>query len=287
VTSIALGLVLLALGSVAARIPPSVAREPAVVLASLGPIETLLVWLGPINVLVGVFNLIPGFPLDGGRIFRSIVWAATGDLHIATRVASALGQAIGWGLVFLGIAMTFGASVPYLGRGIVGGVWLAFIGWFLTAAAAQTWRRQIAHHVLEGETVARVMRPRPPVVRPDTNLAEFVDGWWMRSEERAFAVVDEHDRIAGLVTLADVRAIPGAQWPAMTVGQAMTPAPKLLTCSPNEELSCALDKMNRVDIAQLPVLDRDRLVGMIRRVDIAKWIALHVQSGPGGRRYAH
>jgi Zn-dependent protease len=286
VTSIALGAVLLALTSVVAHIPPEVAADPGAALALLGPAETLLVWLGSINVIVGLFNLVPGFPLDGGRLLRSAIWAATRDLHVATKWASAVGQAIGWIFVFLGIAMVFGAQVPFFGRGIISGLWLSFIGWFLSAAAAQGWRRLLVREVLEGLAVARVMRPPSSPVPQGLELARFVDEWLMRSDDRAFAVLDSSsDRFVGLVALADVRRVPRAQWSTVRVGEAMTPVEKLATTSPREDLSQALDKMIRADVSQLPVLDGGRLVGMLVRSDVAKWIELHLQ--PQGRRYAH
>jgi Zn-dependent protease/CBS domain-containing protein len=284
-TSIALGIVLLALGSLIASVPPEAMADPYAAIARLNPIESLLMWLGPINILVGVFNLIPGFPLDGGRILRSVIWAATHDLHVATRWASAVGQAIGWFFVFLGVAIAFGANVPFFGRGLVAGMWLAFIGWFLSSAAAATWRRQLMQEVLEGLTVARLMRPAGPALRPDTSVASFVGDWLMRGDERAFPVVDEEGRLLGIVSLADVRTAPKDAWDTMTVSQVMTPRDRLVTAAPRDDVSRSLEKMMRADVSQLPVLDGDRLVGMLLRRDVARWIELHAQ--PGARRYAH
>src|SRR6202008_1676903 len=122
-----------------------------------------------INIIVGLFNLIPAFPLDGGRLLRSAIWGATGSLHTATRWASVIGQAFGWLFVLLGVAMAFGAYVPFFGRGLIAGLWLAFIGWFLASAAAQTWRARIVHEMLEGLTVSRLMRPVGLVIPPETS----------------------------------------------------------------------------------------------------------------------
>jgi Zn-dependent protease/CBS domain-containing protein len=284
-TSVALGVVLLALGSLVARVPPEAAADPYAAIARLSPVESLLMWLGPINILVGVFNLIPGFPLDGGRILRSAIWAATGDLHVATRWASGVGQAIGWFFVFLGVAIAFGANVPFFGRGLVAGMWLAFIGWFLSSAAAMTWRRQLMQEVLEGITVGRLMRPDGPAVRPDTTVASFVGDWLMRGDERAFPVLDDEGRLLGVAALADVRATPKEAWETTAVSQVMTPASRLVTASPRDDISQALEKMVRADVSQLPVLGGERLLGMLLRRDVARWIELHAQ--PGARRYAH
>ncbi len=283
-TSIVIGIVLLAIGSAAVDVP--FGTTSGSVLSHLGPGETLLLWLGPINLLVGVFNLIPGFPLDGGRILRSILWAATRNLHDATRWASAVGQAIGWLFVFLGVAIAFGAYVPFFGRGLVSGLWLAFIGWFLSSAAAQTWRRQLVHEILEGVTVARLMRAVHGVVPETTDVASFVDHWLMRSEQTAFAVVDEPGRVSGIVTLADVRGVPRDAWADMRVSRIMTPRDRMVVTSPTEGVSEALEKLMRADVGQLPVLDGERLVGMRHRTDVARWIELHVQP-PRARSYAH
>jgi Zn-dependent protease/CBS domain-containing protein len=283
-TSIVLGVVLLALGSAATSTSSDYVLDPDARLVRLGPIATLLLWLGPINILVGVFNLIPGFPLDGGRILRSAIWRATGDLHVATRWASGVGQAIGWCLVFLGVAMVFGARVPFFGRGFIGGMWLAFIGWFLSAAAAQSWRRLLVHEVLEGVPVSRLMRPAPHAVGAGLDLETFVQEWLMRGDERAFPVVDEGMRLVGLVTLGDVRGVPRAAWPTTKVSDVMAVADKLVIASPREDLADALDKLARADVNQLPVMEGPQLVGMLTRADVARWIDLHAQWP--ARRYA-
>ncbi|HZU82327.1 MAG TPA: site-2 protease family protein [Polyangiaceae bacterium] len=285
ITSIVLGVILLVLASVAGGLPPGVAADRTAALASFGPAATLLTWLGSINVVVGVFNLIPGFPLDGGRILRSAIWGATRDLHAATRWASAVGQAIGWCFVVLGVAIAFGANVPFFGRGLVAGLWLAFIGWFLSSAAAQSWYRQLAHEALEGVPVSRIMRPPGPMVRGDTDLTTFVNEWLMRSEDHAFLVEDDAGRPVGLVTLSDVRGAPRDRWSQLRVDALMTPIGRLTTTSPREDLAVALDKLARTDVGQLPVVDGGQLVGMLLRRDVARWIELHLQ-GPA-RRYAH
>lgn len=115
---------------------------PGQFFALLSPARTVLVWLGTVNILVGIFNLVPGFPLDGGRIFRSFLWSLTGNLNLSTTIASALGQGIGWLIMALGFATVLGISVPYLERSLLGGIWLILIGWFLAGAAAMAKRKQ-------------------------------------------------------------------------------------------------------------------------------------------------
>jgi Zn-dependent protease/CBS domain-containing protein len=285
-TSILLGVFLTVIGSVAIRLPADVMHEPVADLSSLSPLHSLLLWLGPINVVVGVFNLIPGFPLDGGRMLRAAIWGLTKNLHAATWWASAVGQAIGWGFVFVGVAIVFGAQVPLFGRGVVAGLWLAFIGWFLSSAAAQSRRRQQVREVLEGVSVATLLSPAGPVVPPQTDLDTLVEDWMIRSGERAFPVVDDHGDFLGLVTFADMRKVPREAWGSTEVAQVMTPLPRLVTASPRDDLADAADKLARADVSQLPVVDRDQaLVGRLLRRDVLRWVELHIRRG--ARDYAH
>ncbi len=284
--SVILGMVLIAIGSVAIRLPADLVREPLADLTSLTPAESLLLWLGPINIIVGVFNLIPGFPLDGGRILRAAIWGITKDLHVATWWASAVGQAIGWTFVFIGVAIVFGAHVPLLGRGVVAGLWLAFIGWFLSSAASQTRRRQLVREVLEGVSVSRLLIPPGPIVPAHVNLTTLVADWMIRSGERAFPVVDDRGAFLGLVTFADLRKVPRDVWDRTEVAQVMTPRARLVTASPRDDLADAADKLAQADVSQLPVLERDQtLVGQLLRRDVLRWIELHIQQGSRG--FAH
>jgi Zn-dependent protease len=285
-TSIVLGVVVLTLGAWAVKLPPDLADDASADLASLSPVQSLLLWLGPINVVVGVFNLIPGFPLDGGRMLRAAVWGATGNLHLATRWASAIGQAIGWGLVLTGVAIVFGVRLPFLGSGVVSGLWLAFIGWFLSSAAAQTWRRQLVREVLEGVPVSRLMSTPGPEIPAHTDLNSLVSDWLIRGGERAFPVADDSGRFLGLVTFADVRRTPRETWSSTDAAHVMTPLSELVTTTAREDLADAADKLARVDVSQLPVIDAGGgLVAMLHRRDVLRWIELHIQQGTHG--YAH
>lgn len=278
VMSIGLGMSLLVLGMLITGATARSVASPAELMVGLGPVTTLIVWLGPINVLVGLFNLVPGFPLDGGRVLRSAIWAATGNMRIATRWATGVGQALGWTMIVAGIAMAFGARVPFFGTGVVGGLWLAFIGWFLNGAASQSYARMALEDVLAGVTVGRIMRTDFAGISADLRLDAFVNQYLMASDERAFPVFRE-DRMVGLVCLADVRKWPLDRWEATLVSDAMTPANELVVSSPDEPASEAMAKLTQLDVAQLPVLQNGRMVGLIRRRDIARWLELRSQGG--------
>lgn len=234
-TSITLGLVFLFCGAWLAGGPPS---DPALILQRLGPGATLLLWLGPVNLLVGLFNLLPGFPLDGGRILRACLWWATGDLARATRWATRAGQALGLALVVIGVMMIFGAYVPFFGTGLVSGLWLAFIGWFLAGAAAASYRQLVVSTLLEGIPVYRLMRRDVAVVEPDLSLERLVDDLLMRSEQRFFPVV-EGGLLVGLVCLDDVRKVPRVGWDTARVRDVAGPTTPRCSATGGGSRRCA------------------------------------------------
>ena len=276
-TSIVLGVVLLWIGSAVVSVPPDAVADPQLLLARLGPAESLLMWLGPINLIVGLFNLVPAFPLDGGRVLRSAIWAATRSLHVATRWASAIGQGVGWLFVLLGVAMVFGMHVPFFGRGLIGGLWLAFLGWFLVTAAERTWSTQLAHEVLHGLPVARLMRPAEWVVSPETSVSSLVKDWLRNRDQQTYPVVDASGRLRGIATLSDVRKTRRDMWDSTPISSVMTPYGALVTASPYEDLAAAFDKLASSRMSELPVVEDGRLEGLLHRLDIARWIDLHTR----------
>lgn len=275
-TSILLGLFLVVAGGFTAPFGEAVA-DPAVVVAQLGPLTTLLMWLGSINIFLGFFNLIPAFPLDGGRILRAILWTSMDNLRRATRWASQTAQGIGWLMILVGISMIFGVQFPFLGGGVSGGLWLAFIGWFLNRSAVLGYRQVVVQDILEDVPVARMMRSNPPSVSPGISVAELVHEGIMVKDDHAFPVVDE-GRLAGLVTLEDVRAIPRTSWSRTKVREIMTPARQLVSVTAEEDAAEALNKLQARDVRQLPVMRNGSLAGLLRRRDIVKWLQLHSET---------
>jgi Zn-dependent protease/CBS domain-containing protein len=270
-TSFALGILFLFLARLhIGSVPLSLGKE----LGQLDPISTLLLWLGPINILVALFNLVPGFPLDGGRILRAAIWGATGDFIRATRWAAGAGRMFAWILMAAGLAMIFGISVPFFGRGLIGGLWLIFIGWFLSNAATQSFQQVLAEDLLEGVPVSRLMRSEVPTVDPYTSISDFVYHHLIGTDERAFPVM-EGGRLIGLVCLEDVRKTPREDWDRKSVRDIMTPAERLATVAPTEDVTRALSQLARNDIRQLPVVESGRLVGMLRRRDIVRWLQIN------------
>jgi Zn-dependent protease/CBS domain-containing protein len=280
-TSIVLGVVFLLLSGGAAVGFNVVSGNPVGALGQLNPISTLLLWLGPINILLGVFNMVPGFPLDGGRVLRSIIWAVSGNLRQATQWASRVGQVVAWAFIFAGISMIFGASIPFLGSGFIGGLWLAFIGWFLNSAAVQSYQQIVVEDVLGGVSVAQLMRKDPPTVPSHTSISTLVHDHIMGTDEHAFPVM-QGSQLVGIVCIEDLRRVGRERWDLVTVDEIMTPMEGLALATPTEEASEALHQLARRDVNQMPVLENGQLVGMLRRRDLMRWLQLH--SELAGRR---
>jgi Zn-dependent protease/CBS domain-containing protein len=249
--------------------------DPLALVADLDPGRTLLLWLGPVNIALGLFNLLPAYPLDGGRLLRAALWVVLGDLRRATQWAARVGQGVGWLLVLGGIAIAFGVRVRGAGGGVVAGLWLAFVGWFLAAAAANAYARACGRSIGD-PPVARLMRSPPALVRDDLPLSALVRDGFIKAGERAFAVVHE-GRLAGLVCLEDVRKGPADAWDVTSAGDVMTHTDDLVLADPEEPVSSALAKLLRLDVGQLLVVKGGFLLGMLSRRDVERWRA---SSGP-------
>lgn len=246
------------------------------ILADAGPLATLLLWLGPINLLLGVFNLVPGFPLDGGRVLRSVLWGATGDLLKATRWAANAGRAFAWVLMTIGVIDLFSGLFAQ-------GLWLLLIGWFLNTAAHMSYQQVWTRHALHDVPVSRVMWANPTRVSPELSLDRLVRDHIMTSDQVAFPV-ERDGEFVGLVALDDVRGIPQSLWGDTNVADVMTPVKELGVLAPGTHADRALEVLARLDVDQLPVLQDSHLEGVVRRRDLLRWIALQEQAAPGAPR---
>jgi Zn-dependent protease/CBS domain-containing protein len=273
ITSLGLGIAASALASLAIATPIGSPEDALAALSRLGPVGTLLAWLGPVNITIGVFNLIPGFPLDGGRVLRAILWSATGDFRAATRWAAGAGQVVGWLFVGVGVAMAFGVHVPPFGTGLTSGLWLALIGWFLRSAATQTSARLAIDDALAGMTVAQLMQRQGASVSPEESVATLVHQYLVPGDDRALPVVRD-GWLVGLVSVSNVRGVAPERWAFTPVSAVMRDRDALQTATPNESLGEAFGELAARDIEQLPVVVDGRLVGMLRRRDIARWLEL-------------
>ena len=226
------------------------------------PPAAMLMWLGFINIALAVFNMIPGFPLDGGRVLRAVVWWVTGDANRSTRIASRVGELVAFGFIILGIWRFFS------GAGF-GGLWIAFIGWFLLEAARASGAQVEITERLTGVQVGDVMAQQFPVVDANSNLETFVQEHLLPTGHRCF-VVSEQGRPAGIITPHEVKAIDRARWPYTTVGDVMRSLESSRTVSPERPVAEALEMMGREDVNQMPVVKEGKLAGIISRGHILR-----------------
>ncbi len=230
------------------------------------PLFGLAAYLALLNLILAVFNLIPGFPLDGGRVFRAIVWRFTGKYRRATMIAAVVGRFMGFALIFVGVA-------EILSGNFIGGLWTAFIGWFLDGAAATQVRQEALYTVLGEHKVLDAMRRDFPGVSGDVTLQELVDKYLLPAGARYYVVRDLNGG-AGLVTLADIRKVARADWPTTKASQVMVPLAKLSSTQPGAALWSAFEKMGRDGVNQLPVLEGNGIVGVLSREDILHYLRL-------------
>ena len=235
---------------------------------TLRPVAALGLILGVINLQLAVFNLIPGFPLDGGRILRSIIWGVTGNLLRATRIASVIGQLVGYGFIVWGVYRIL------VQQDFASGLWTAFIGWFLQNAAEATYRQMVAEQVFRGVRVGQLMTPSPVAVEPGTTIARLVEEYILGRRLRCAPVV-LGDRLLGIITIGDVQKVPREAWPATYVSEAMTRAADLQLVRDTDELTTALALLGAGEFDQLPVVDASgRLVGLLTRADVIRYLQL-------------
>lgn len=238
----------------------------------MGPIATLVMWLGPVNITVGVFNLIPGFPLDGGRILRSILWKVTGSLPKATRWSTTIGQLTGWAFIVVGAFMALGYAVPFFGRGLGGGIWLALIGFFLRNAAVQHQAGHALAEELSGVHVDHLMRTRGAWIDARTP-AMALPALLIQNDQCALPVFDG-TRFVGVVALEDLRREAREPSPYATARDVMTPLERLTVTTPDTDVVDALRALGRSAVSDLAVVHEGRLVGMLSERDIARWLEL-------------
>jgi Zn-dependent protease/CBS domain-containing protein len=237
------------------------------------PLVLMLGYLASINGLVLLFNLVPAFPLDGGRVLRSILWGATGSQRRATRWSASAGQAFAWFLIAWGILQFFRGNW-------LGGIWMGLIGIFLNDAARSGYRQVLLKQALRGEPVRRFMSAEPITVPPTLDLEHWVDDYVYRYHRKAFPVVSQ-GHLEGCVEAPSVATIPRPEWGQHTVGEVMRRDLGQITISPDTDALDALGKMQRTGQSRLLVTQGDRLVGIVSLKDLLKFLSLKLQlEGP-------
>jgi Zn-dependent protease len=227
------------------------------------PFQVMLIWLGLMNGVLAVFNMLPAFPMDGGRVFRSAIWLVTGSYHRATSVAGWTGRGFGWAMMTVGFLWLFGVETFIAGRPM-NGAWLILIGLFLENAARQGLTQNRFVETLGQYKAADLMVPDPPVVDGDVSVAALARGV-LELNPRVCYFVESEGRLAGLLTAYQMRAVPEPMWESTTAAQAMLPTARLKATSPDERASDILIEMETEDLLHMPVVAEGRVVGVISR----------------------
>jgi Zn-dependent protease/CBS domain-containing protein len=238
-------------------------------LVNAGPLLALVKYLALLNLVLGLFNLVPGFPLDGGRVLRSIVWGITKDFRRSSAISTVTGRFFGYFFIFFGVWQALGGN-------LFNGLWIAFIGWFLESAAASQGRSQLYKDLLGGHKVSEVMNQDFARISRDITLQDLVDKNVLAQGRRCFVVGDGSES-AGLVTLSTIKGVPRSAWPTTTAAQVMVPMEKVISIEPDAQLWTAFEKMGRDGVNQLPVLNGGggkAIVGMLSRDDLVHYMGV-------------
>jgi len=232
------------------------------------PVNGVLVYLGWLNLVLAVFNMLPAFPLDGGRVLRSILWFAKGNIRWATRVASAIGSGFGMFLIVLGL-------LSFISGGFITGIWYFLIGMFIRGAALTSYRQVLVRNALSGETIAHFMQPDPVTVPPSVSIRDLVDNYFYKYHYKMFPV-SQDGTLTGCITSNEVKNIPREQWNTLHVQDVLVACSTDTTISPNTDAMKALSLMNRTGRSRLMVVDGDRLVGVLTLKDMLKFLDLKI-----------
>lgn len=252
----------LALAALCWEIEPLISSQPLLAL------DSYLAWL---NLILALFNLIPGFPLDGGRVFRAIVWRATHNYHKATVAAGIAGRFFGFILIFWGVWQALMGDIG-------GGIWIAIIGWFLESAAGSQLQQETIRSSLGSHRVLDAMQRNFVQVPGEVSLQDLVEQALAPTHSQS-AIITSNGAAVGLVTVSAIREVPRSEWVSTPAAQIMIPFQKLTTTQPNAVLWSAFEKMGRDGVNQIPVVDSGGVVGVLSREDILHYLSgLHAMS---------
>jgi len=230
------------------------------------PVWGVLQYLGWLNIILAVFNMIPAFPLDGGRVLRAILWAAKGDLRWSTRIAAAFGSGMGMLLILLGL-------FAFVTGGFIAGIWYFLIGLFIRSAAQMSYRQVLIRRALGGEPVSHFMQPHPITVPPTISIRELVDDYFYRYHYKMFPV-SSNSILEGCINSRQIKDIPREQWDQRRVHDVLAPCSMETTVTPDTDAMKALATMNRTGNSRLLVVEGEHLVGVITLKDMLKFLDL-------------
>jgi Zn-dependent protease/CBS domain-containing protein len=233
------------------------------------PVNGVIYYIAFINGILAAFNLLPAFPLDGGRVLRSILWGAKGNLRWATRVSSTIGSAFGLGLIFLGV-------YKFVSGDVIGGVWMFLIGMFLRNAAQMSYQQLLVRKALEGEPVRRFMNADPVTVPSSLTVEKLVEDYIYKYHHKMFPVM-EGEKLVGSITTRQIKEIPREDWARETIREAASPVSAENTISASTDAVKALAMMNQGGVSRLLVVEGGRLVGLVTLKDLLDFFSLKVE----------
>jgi len=232
--------------------------------SGIEPLLGLTKFLAYINLALALFNLIPGYPLDGGRVFRAIVWAITGNMRRATLIAANTGRFFAFLFILAGVWQI-------MNGGLTGGLWIAFIGWFLDNAASAQLQQVEVRDLLAGHKVSEVMSTHCASVPANLTLQDLVDEHILGSGQHCF-LVNRGDDTVGLITLQRIKEVPRPEWETTRAGEVMLPLEQSMSIDPDTGLWTALEKLDRDGVNQLPVIRDRHVIGMLGREDVISFL---------------
>jgi Zn-dependent protease len=247
----------------------------AVLVPMPAALDGSIMWLGRINLILLAFNMLPALPLDGGRVFRALVWQKTGDFTQATRIAGGVGRGFGQAMIAFGILLL-------LFLGALGGLWIALLGWFLMAAAGAEMRFATVGAALRSMVVSDAMAREPVTVPAGQSLSTFSDGVFARSRHAAYPVLRD-GRAVGLLGFRDIAAVPPGRWDEEAVEDRMRALGEVLVMAPDDDLGDAAMELTQDELGRALVIEGGDLVGLLSMTDVSRLIELRSRSLGSGR----
>ncbi len=236
----------------------------------ISPVNGVLAYLAWINMILAAFNLLPAFPLDGGRVLRSILWGVKKNLRWASRISSRVGSLFGFVMIFFGFLNFFRGN-------FIGGLWWFLIGMFLHSAAKMSYQQLLTRKALEGETVRRFMKEDPVTIPSSATVDQLVEDYIYRYHFKMFPVVESSGKLLGCVTTKDVKALPKEEWKKKSVGEIAASCTEANTIRSGEDAVKALSRMSQNNMSRLMVVDDGHLAGVITLKDMLKFLSLKVE----------
>ena len=232
-------------------------------------ILVLLTYVAQVNLVLAIFNMVPAFPMDGGRVLRALIWRFKGDFQNATRIAASMGGMFGYFLIFTGIFWVMTGN-------IINGIWFAFIGWFISQASQASYQQTVMSNIFDEIKVSEFMTANVTAVDYHISVQELVDNYFYHYKFNSFPV-KKFEEIIGVVNLDKVKSIPKEERDQTTVGGITTPLEDNLVVSPDDTVSTAMTKIFGNSIGRVLVMEQTALIGIVSRTDILNYLRIHSQ----------